>query len=226
LHANPPAREKVEGPKVVDLPDKIADADSKDKKDDRESILRTEDRTATDSAWHGTLLPKTDADVWLASAFADYEKIVALEKALKKQADDGKLTASDKDRLAVELYTHRSTYLAAVRIKGDVPLSKTRGDLRPDEWYRMASGKGVLLLHALREKIGEKDFDELMETFGKRNAGKEVTTAQFRAHVEQAGGKKLDGFFDTWLNETGLPSGSAKAGGSVYSVISFHTEPD
>ena len=36
-------------------------------------------------AWHGTLLPKTDADVWLATAFADYERIVALENAFRKR---------------------------------------------------------------------------------------------------------------------------------------------
>jgi hypothetical protein len=226
LHTTPPAKEKADGPKIVDLPEKIADAESKEKKDERESLLRTEDRTATEPAWHGTLLPKTDADVWLAAAFSDYEKIVALEKSLKKQADDGKLTAADKDRLAVELYVHRSNYLAAVRIKSDVPLSKTRSDLRSDEWYRLASGKGVLLLHALRRNIGETDFDALMETFGKKHAGKEVTTAEFRAHVEQAGGKKVEGFFDAWLNETGLPSASTKVAGSVYSVLSFHAEPE
>src|SRR5262249_26317889 len=27
-------------------------------------------------AWHGTILPETGADTWLAAAFADYEKVV------------------------------------------------------------------------------------------------------------------------------------------------------
>ena len=35
----------------------------------------------------------------------------------------------------------------------------------------------------------------MMESFGKENAGKEVTTAQFRAHVEKAAGKKVEHFF-------------------------------
>ncbi len=34
-------------------------------------------------AWHGTLLARTDADTWLAAGFADYEPIVAREKALQ-----------------------------------------------------------------------------------------------------------------------------------------------
>lgn len=206
LHAAPPPDEKAAGPEVVDLPDKVGDADNKDKKDDRETILRTEDRSGTEPAWHGTLLTKADADAWLGAAFTEYEKIFSLEKTLKKDAKDGKLSESDRDRLAVELFAHRSNYLAAARIKGDVPLSKIVSDLRSDEWYRIASGKGVLLLNELKRIVGDDEFEKLMESFGKEHAGKEATTAQFRAHIEKAAGKKLDGFFEAWLETPGLPT--------------------
>ncbi len=33
-------------------------------------------------AWHGTILPATDGDIWLATAFADYERIVAKQKTM------------------------------------------------------------------------------------------------------------------------------------------------
>src|SRR5437667_134114 len=95
--------------------------------------------------WRGKCRPS----VWLASAFADYEQIVALEKSLKKRAEDGKLTVEARDRIAVELYAHRSNYLAASRVSGDRLLTDTRSDTNRDEWYRIASGKGVLLLHEL-----------------------------------------------------------------------------
>ncbi|HEV3002882.1 MAG TPA: C45 family autoproteolytic acyltransferase/hydrolase, partial [Pirellulales bacterium] len=42
-------------------------------------------------AWHGTLLPANDADTWLAAAFADFERIVSREKALRYQAKKDKL---------------------------------------------------------------------------------------------------------------------------------------
>src|SRR5205085_2907304 len=54
-------------------------------------------------AWHGTLLPKTDNDVWLTAGFAEYERIVALENALKERSD-GTLTADDKEKVALALF--------------------------------------------------------------------------------------------------------------------------
>jgi hypothetical protein len=226
LHGVAPAKEEAKGPSVVDLTDRIEDASSSDKEDKKQSILRTEDRsTPTLPAWHGTILPKTDADIWLAIAFADYQKIVALENALLEQAKDGKLSKDDRERLTLELYAHRSNYLAAARIKSDVPLAKIRSEVGSDEWYRIASGKGVLLLHELRKAVGNKTFQDTMEAFGRANAGKEVTTAQFQQHWEQAGKGKLVGFFEPWLTGLGLPKEKAVNGG-VYSVLSFKEEPE
>ena len=37
-------------------------------------------------AWRGTLLPKTDADVWLTAAFARYERLVAMENAMRERS--------------------------------------------------------------------------------------------------------------------------------------------
>jgi hypothetical protein len=52
-------------------------------------------------AWRGSLLPKTPGDIWLAAAFAEYEHVVALENALRREADDASLRkapAKDKSR--------------------------------------------------------------------------------------------------------------------------------
>ncbi len=209
--------------KVVDLPDKIEDSSGKDKGERRQSLLRTEDRSTTVAAWHGTILPKTDADIWLAVAFAEYEKIVAMENTAIEKAKDGKLSAEDKDQLALEIFAHRSNYLAASRIRGDVPLAKTRAELGRDDWYRIASGKGVLLLHELRKLIGNREFQTLMEAFGRQHAGKHVSTAQFVSHVEATAGGKVKSFFDAWLMQTGVPGVNHING--VYSVLSFKEEP-
>jgi hypothetical protein len=206
LHATAPAREKVSGPAVVDLPDKLDTPEGSAGKDgDKpQTILRTEDRSATLPAWHGTVLPKDDADIWLATAFADYEKIVAVESALRKQATDEKLSPGDRDRLGIELFTHRTNYFFGARSGADTPLAKTRRALAQDDWYQVASGKGVLLLAELRQLVGPAKFEELMESFGKEHGGKAVTTAQFRSHMEKAAGQKLQGFFDRWLGQPGL----------------------
>jgi hypothetical protein len=209
LHPSAPTKATKTGPVAVDLPEKITTDESKEKDADKSpnTLLRQdEEEVPTLAAWHGTLLPKTDADVWLAAAFADYEKVVALEKALTERAADGRLTAADRDRLAVERFGHRANYLAGARASADVPLARTRSDVTRDDWYRVAAGKGVWLLHQLRAQMGEPAFEKMMESFGREHAGKEVTTAQFQAHAEKAAGKPLGGFFDPWLKDPGLPT--------------------
>jgi hypothetical protein len=75
-------------------------------------------------------LPKTDADVWLASAFAKYERVVALEKSLLKHSTDHKLSAAEEEKVAVALFAHRAEYELGVRAFEDVPLSKIVSDTK------------------------------------------------------------------------------------------------
>jgi hypothetical protein len=162
---------------------------------------------ATAPAWHGTLLPKTDADIWLAVAFADYEKQVALEKAMVDQSPNHQVGREDREQLTAELFNARAEYELGVRAAGgDVPLSQIHQDLASDDWYRVAAGKGFLVLHELRQILGADRFEEAMDSFGRAHAGKEVTSAEFQAHLEKSSGKNLNGFFDYWLNQKGLPS--------------------
>lgn len=190
-------------PVAVDLPERL---DSPV----RSAARQEEDRPLpTVPAWHGTLLPKTNADVWLAAAFAQYERIVANEHALherhEKNGDNGRLTPHDRDRLAAQLYAHRSSYLAGARAGGEMALAQTRAELTQSDWYAVAAGKGVLILHELRRLLGQPAFEEAMDSFGRQHAGKEVTSAQFQAHLEKATGKPLTEFFDYWLRQPGLP---------------------
>jgi hypothetical protein len=197
-------------------------------------------------AWHGTLLPATDADIWLATAFADYERIYAQEQKMRKDNKKGELTAADKEKLAVDLFAYRSSYLSAARASGDVPLSQIKSDIASDAWYRIAAGKGVLLLHELRQTLGDTAFEKAMDSFGRDNAGKRVTTAGFQAHVEKSSGKHLASLFDTWHKHAGLPSARlykadtrfardevasgkgrdkvSATNGAVFSILSFYSE--
>lgn len=188
---------------------------------------------SSEPAWFGTLLPKTDGDAWLAAAFAGYERYVALENARRERSggenSHDTLSATDRERLTLELFAHRSGYLAAARAVGDTALLKVRSEPGRDEWYQIASGKGVLLLHELRHLLGDPLFLKAMESFGKQHAGKEVSTAEFRAHCEALGGQRpVAKFFDRWLREPGLPPSSPRemtqANGAVFSTRSFRTE--
>jgi hypothetical protein len=195
VHVQPPSRG---GEKVVDLHDP---EDGKVHAAAEHAVKPPPTRPA----WFGTLLPESDADTWLAASFAEYERYVALEIALKKE-HGGSLPRAARDYLDVELFAHRSGYERAARARTEVPLSRTVVRLRDSDWYYAAAGKGVLLLHELRRRLGDDPFLALMESFGRENAGKATSTAQFRAACEKAGNGKLKGFFDDWLNSTGLPA--------------------
>jgi Phospholipase B len=184
-------------------------------------------------AWHGTLLPRSDADTWLAAAFADYERVVAEEKALKARAHNGALDARARERIALSHFVPTSKYLAAVARRGgrDLPLGQIRADLRTDEWYDIAAGKGVLVLAELRAMMGDGPFEAFMDGFGRAHAGSAVDTAAFFQAAEKAHGKPLSNLADAWLGGDTLPRLGAEAqarhrSGRIWSVDSFERQLD
>jgi hypothetical protein len=185
---------------------------------------KAEEAETLPPAWHGTVLAKADGDVWLAAAFADYERIVALEKGLLGHAGALADLASVQERLDVALYRPRSRYLTAVKRLGkDVPLSEVHSAGDSNDWCELAAGKGVLLLAELRRTLGADAFDKMMDDFGRAHAGKEVTTAEFREQAEKACGRSLASVFDAWLTAPGSPQLPA---GGCWSIFSFEREPE
>jgi hypothetical protein len=184
-------------------------------------------------AWHGTILPKTDADSWLAAAFADYQPIVALEHALRARAGDGKLKAADRERLDAALLAPTARYLAALaRRRGkDLDLREVRADLRSDEWYDIASGKGVLILANLRTKMGDAPFLAFMDGFGRGHAGRAATAAEFFEAAGKAHGQPLDALRDAWLGADALShlgddARRRMAAGRCWTVDAFERQPE
>jgi len=209
LHARPPA-ENGNVAVAVDLaPDR-----------EKESVTeKAIDAATLPAAWHGTLLPKTDADIWLAAAFAEYEKIVGLENSLTAKAKDSKLSAEDQEKLAVALFAPRSRYQSAkLRLGKDFDVDQVTFDFTHSEWYDLAVAKGVLLLADLRNAMGKEAFAAVMDDFGRANAGKPVTTAQFCAAVEKAHGKPA-------FSPNAKP-GADLLNGAFWSIYSFCQEPE
>jgi hypothetical protein len=230
VHVNAPAVDKSNGKAPVDLKGH-GDHDAHEGKETEENLLAAseDDTPPSRTVWHGTLFSKTDADIWLAAAFADYHRYVVAEKNMRL-ANDGKLKDEDKERLEVYRNNFRSRYLAAAKSAGDKPLNEIKKAMETDEWYRIASGKGFLLMNELRQLLGDPLFEDTMDAFGKDHGGKEVTSAEFQGFVEKKTDKKLDKFFETWLKEKGLPAKSAKEeaglGSSLYTLRAFHLELD
>jgi hypothetical protein len=154
-------------------------------------------------AWRGTLLPASDADIWLAIAFADYERLVSAERAAIKK---GEAAQASKDILEAAVGYIRKVY-QSVRPKLDVSLAEIKFSTTGDNWHRFASSKGVLLLHDLRNQVGADTFDKAMDDFGMQHGGKRVTSKQFQTHFETATGRNLEVFFEAWLKGKELPKG-------------------
>jgi hypothetical protein len=174
-------------------------------------------------AWRGTLLPKTDADIWLSVAFAEYEKIVALEKALNYESAGKPLSRRAQEALDVARFKKWSDWQTAVRRLGkDVPLSKLTRSWTDQHWHRIALGKGSLFLHGLREEFGPEKFDKLMDEFGAQYGGGEVTTERFVEHVNRTAESKID-FLAEWWHQSEFIDYREDA--NPWTVDSFEDEP-
>jgi Phospholipase B len=178
----------------------------------------------TRPAWHGTLLPKGDADVWLTAGSAQLERLVALEEALQKRSG-GRLSRADRNELDLALFRHRADYLAA---KAARPAWRDKDGAAPGaldleldraRWHREQTGYGVLTLHALRTFVGPKPFAEAMDAFGRAHAGREVAIAEFVAALGERTGRDVA----RWLTEWGA---APRLGGATFSTARWLDEPD
>jgi hypothetical protein len=194
-------------------------------------------------AWHGTLLPKTDGDIWLAAGFADYERIFALEKALKARAKDGKLSETDQERLELAQYEPMLRFrMARRRLGQEFSPDKTAFDWKDNAWYDLVAAKGVLMFAELRKLMGDEAFAKSLDEFGRANAGKAVTTVEFRDHVGKTDFRGLPDFLVRWFHGTEASLEEGQAGAlsdtrqqkawaarfdkDVWAVTGFEAEPE
>jgi hypothetical protein len=168
-------------------------------------------------AWHGTLLPKADADVWLTAGFAALERLVARENAFRAGAN-GRLAGPDRQAIDLELFRHRTGYLAAKANRPGEKLSPLDAEMDRGRRHRERVGYGVLTLHALRQFVGAEPFAKAMDAFGTANAGKEVTVQQFTAAFGESTGKDVARWLADWGTEP-------KVGGPTFSTDHWLTEP-
>ncbi|HWA99657.1 MAG TPA: C45 family autoproteolytic acyltransferase/hydrolase [Pirellulales bacterium] len=215
LTVDPPARDD-KSPTPVDL--------KRDEETKTAPKHRDDEYLVFPAAWHGTLLPAGDADVWLAAAFSDFEKIVALEHARTKAARGKPLDETTRDEIELARFVPWSKWRSAERRLGRaVALEDIRVDGRTSDWYDVAAGKGTMLLSALRTAMGSTKFDEAMDRFGRANAGKEITTQAFIDHMAPDSSSPLRELFARWL------SGNAPEAdhvGNPWTIDVYRTEPE
>ena len=213
----------ADAPKVSDTKDVAVDLGSKEKGNHDEKAVDADDEDDeggtpnTNPAWRGTLLPKTDADIWLTAGFAQYERIVALEIALKEKGH-GKLSKAAQKQLDLILFRYRTDYRSAIATMPEKePKTETETEIDRARWHKKQVAEGVLTLAALRQFVGERPFLDAMESYGRRNAGQNVNVADFISFVGRATNKDVVSFFKKWESK-----GDAIAGdGATFHFQSF-----
>ena len=72
--------------------------------------------------------------------------------------------------------------------------------------------RGGMALQALRNRIGEEKFWQLIRTWLDTKAGDNGTSEEFEALAAQVSGQDLTGFFTTWLRTPAKPARTAENG--------------
>jgi aminopeptidase N len=126
-------------------------------------------------------------DIWLNEGFACYAEWLWSEAS-------GRLSASAQARAH-----HVGLRLA--------PADLLLGDPGPDAMFDdRVYKRGACMLHALRLRLGDEAFFELLRSWTHEHRFGNVTSADFEAHAQRFTTEPLGGFFDAWLRQTRLPS--------------------
>lgn len=146
--------------------------------------------------WFGNYICAGDwRDAWLNKSLAHYMN------ALYNEQKNGK-----EEFLIWQLNFDQSTYL----------YDWSSGNRRPvstavyDDVHEMVNDnyttvRGALVLHMLRKYLGDEIWWKAIHYYVADNAGKLVSTEDFRKAVEKAGGEPMDWFFDQWIYKMGHP---------------------
>ncbi len=142
--------------------------------------------------WGNSVFPQGYGAAWLSEAFANYSAWMydaaragnprLLQKRVAKATQDFFRQTTDRGDQALDqtdVYSHVGARDAII--------------------YE----KGAVVLHMLRDQIGDEAFKRTMRSFADRFRHGKAGIAEFRAVAEQASAQELDWFFDQWLGRTG-----------------------
>jgi len=140
--------------------------------------------------WGGLVSPTTRNHIWIINGLARYSESLYFEQSGGPSAVETEM---------------RDVYVEALT-QPDPPLIQASRyeDYSPEFWAATA-GKGSAVLNMLRGILGKDKFEQMLKTFTKNYAYKEVSTNDIRKVAEQVYGQDLGYFFIQWIESAGAP---------------------
>ena len=138
--------------------------------------------------WFGDSVSVTRwQDIWLNEGFATYAEWLWTERTGGQSVQE-KFDSLYRDAGNRELW--------------DVP---TGNPGRAQMFGRTVYDRGGMTLHALRRKVGDAKFFEILKTWTREHRHSNATTKQFIETAERVSGQQLDDLFNAWLYQRGRP---------------------
>ncbi|HWT01794.1 MAG TPA: DUF3458 domain-containing protein [Pyrinomonadaceae bacterium] len=161
-----------------------------------ESRVSTENLISHELAhsWFGNLVTCRDwSELWLNEGFATFME------AVFREHDAG------HDAYLDEMRSNTALYFLEDLARHRRPLVFDRYRSPLDLFDTTVYKKGAVVLHMLRETVGDELFWKALHRYLEENKFKPVTTADLRRVFEETTGQRLDWFFDQWVYKAGFP---------------------
>ncbi|HKR02023.1 MAG TPA: M1 family metallopeptidase [Pyrinomonadaceae bacterium] len=162
----------------------------------REAQLSTENLISHELAhsWFGNLVTCKDwSELWLNEGFATFMEAVFREQE------------AGRDAYLAEMQSNTSLYFLEDLLKYRRPLVYDRYRSPLDLFDTTVYKKGALVLHMLRETIGDELFWKALHRYLDEYKFKAVGTPDLQRVFEETTGQRLDWFFDQWVYKAGFP---------------------
>ncbi len=144
--------------------------------------------------WGQGVSPQNYRERWMAEAWAQYAAALWVQKSSGEGAFRAIL-----DRFAAWSWRHTAA--------GPINLGHRLGHLRGDpQIYRaIVYDKGAYVLHMLRAIVGDEAFSKASREFLEKHRFGKAGTDDLREALEEASGKDLSRYFESWIFGTALP---------------------
>ena len=155
--------------------------------------------------WFGdSVTPSSWKDIWLNEGFATYAQWLWAENVGDQLVLEDNVRAAYRTMSGLNLVAEgNSPELAATRAAQQYPPpgAPPLGNLFNQSVYQ----RGALTLHALRLRVGDDNFFELLRSYAIAFRHQNASTQDFIAVAEETSGQDLDDLFEAWLFDVTLP---------------------